>query len=297
MVDDETGKVFKNGVLMKWGGKATQLFCLLLEHSPQTITKEMIFKRVWKGRVVTDNTLYKTIGNLRQELNQDGIEIESVFGEGYRMTTDQVLISKQAPEPSLVEQQPTFEQQKSKSKKLKMTLAAVLIGMALWLSFVFYGWQKNHDLTTLMLELDDHLAITKQAFVSQINRRNELGELLSKRFELKQEDSWEKRFHQLYDQMNEQELFLCQQTRAYTEGPLLNSNQAIFNLLNNNPKVAAVLPAAQQLASHLTIWLNKYERVFKDSMKMCLLYVGVEDGAHYPSEFDQQVKAWIAENQ
>ena len=160
-----------------------------------------------------------------------------------------------------------------------------------------YHWMNQKQLVAQMLSLDKHLAVTKQAFISQINRRNELGELLSQRFELSQADSWEKRFYQLHEQMNEQELFLCQQTRAYTEGPMLENNLAVLTLLNDNPKLAATLPLAQQMISHLTLWLNKHDRVFKNSEKMCLLYVGVEDGAKYPADFDQQVKNWLVENQ
>ena len=156
--------------------------------------------------------------------------------------------------------------------------------------------QKNH-LMDKMVELDNILAVTKQAFISQIHRRNELGELLKQRFDWRAEDSWEKRFFNLYDQMNEQELFLCQQTRAYTDGPLLEHNQEALDLLKANPDVVEALPLAPELMTHLTIWLNKYHRVFVDAEKMCLLYVGVEDGASYPSAFDQQLKDWITDNQ
>ena len=82
-----------------------------------------------------------------------------------------------------------------------------------------------------------------------------------------------------------------------TEGPMYENNLAVLKLLTENPKLAAALPLSQELVSHLTLWLNKYERVFKSAEKMCLLYVGVEDGAKYPSNFDQQVKNWIEENQ
>ncbi len=280
VVDDETGNVYKKRVAMKWGGKASQLFVLLLKNAPETTSKEVIFDEVWKGRVVTENTLYKTISKLRQEINPEGVEIESVFGEGYR------IITSDPPKQSI----------KARHSHTKLMAKFGLLIIFIALLVLIYTWQKKEKLVEKMVELDKHLAVTKQAFISQLHRRNELGESLSKRFELKKEDSWEKRFYQLHDQMNEQELFLCKQIRAYTDGPMFDSNLAILSLLNNHADMVAAVPLSQDLISHLTLWLNKYSKVFKNSRKMCLLYVGVEDGAAYPSGFDELVSDWLKEN-
>lgn len=277
-VDTETRRVLKSGQPVKWGEKANQLFVLLLEHSPDTISKEQIFDKVWHGRVVTENSLYKTISKLRQELQKDQIEVESVFGEGYR------IVNELDDEPA-----------KPKSnKRLLIGLGTLILFLLSWFIYQSYSHSK---LLNNMKQLQQVLAVSKQAFISQIYRRNELGELLSKRFTLNKEDSWEKRFYQLYDQMNEQELFLCQQTRAFTEGPLYENNQAALDLLKANPDMVEALPLAKELIAHLTIWLNKYHRVFEDVEAMCLLYVGVEDGAKYPSEFDAALDQWIEDNE
>ncbi len=168
VVDVETGNVSKDGVPMKWGGKATQLFCLLLENTPKTITKEAIFAQVWKDRVVTENTLYKAISKLRQELNQDGIEIESMFGEGYRIT---INVSSN-------------QQVKFRLSNHHLIETVLIAGLILWIAINGYRWINQAQLESQMVSLDKHLAVTKQAFISQINRRNELGEMLSQRFEL-----------------------------------------------------------------------------------------------------------------
>jgi len=280
VVDVDTGNVYKKRVPMKWGGKASQLFVLLLKNAPDTISKEDIFNEVWKGRVVTENTLYKTISKLRQEINPEGVEVESVFGEGYR------LITTEPPKSQIV----------SKSINIKLAASALLVIVALIGAVFFYNWKKQQHLKVQMVALNNHLIITKQAFMSQINRRNELGEMLSQRFELKKADSWEKRFYELHDQMNERELFLCKQVKAFTDGPLYESNLAILRILTNNPDIVSEVPLSQQMISHMTVWLSKYSRVFKNSQKMCLLYVGVEDGAAYPSGYDELVSDWIQEN-
>lgn len=283
-VDVDTGRVVLSGQAVQWGDKASQLFTLLVEKSPGTISKEEIFDKVWQGRVVTENSLYKTISKLRKELKPHHMEIESVFGEGYRIVADSSDEASSTGHGAT--NQPVYRYG---------FIALLLISLpVLWFGFQYI---KHQQLVTNMKQLQQVLAVTKQAFISQINRRNELGDLLSQRFELRKEDSWEKRFYQLYDEMNEQELFLCQQTRAYTEGPLLENNQIALNLLEDNPEIVEALPLAQDLITHLSIWLNKYHRVFEGVDKMCLLYVGVEDGAKYPSDFDGQLDEWIEKNQ
>ncbi|WP_223787971.1 winged helix-turn-helix domain-containing protein [Marinicella meishanensis] len=282
-VDPDHNKISRLGQPVKWGEKAHSLFILLLSQAPKTISKETIFDHVWKGRVVTENSLYKVISKLRPVLQEDGLEIESVFGEGYRLIEQPGAADTAKPKPAA-----------RSWPWLGLTLALVFTAGLIWL-----GWQhrQQQQLMQHMVQLQQIMAVTRQAFISQINRRNELGELLSQRFTLQQADSWEKRFYQLHDQMNEQERFLCQQTRAYTEGPLYENNAAALALLQQHPAMVQELPLAPELITHLTIWLNKYERVFRDSEKMCLLYVGVEDGAAFPAGFDQQLADWITAKQ
>jgi len=279
-IDTTHQKVLKNGQPVKWGDKANRLFILLLQAAPQTISKETIFNEVWKGRVVTENTLYKTIGQIRSELENNDLSLESVFGEGYRLIEDASLNAGSS--------HTVF-----KTSKLQK-LIAILFIIVLCTGFgVYWHKQKEQLLISKMTELEGVLAVAKKSFMSQAARRNELGELLSQRFDLNQQDSWEKRFFHFYDQMNEQERFLCQQIRAYTDGPLYTKNREALAILTANPEIQDHIETTQELMTHLTIWLNKYERVFSDSEKMCLLYVGVEDNAHYPSEFDGQLSDWL----
>ncbi len=279
--DLTTQKVTRHGQPVQWGDKASVLFIQLLSQTPKTISKEAIFAHVWKDRVVTENSLYKIISKLRQALNADDIEVESVFGEGYR------IVSKNPVS--------THTSQPQKLNKMVLLLAGLLLAVVT--SWFVFSQVKQQRLYTNMQALQQVMAVTKQAFISQVHRRNELGELLAQRFELNKADSWEKRFYNLYDQMNEPERFLCQQTRAYTEGPLYENNRAALQLMLDNKQITDELPLAQDLITHLTIWLNKYERVFMGSEKMCLLYVGVEDGAAFPSGFDQQLADWLEANQ
>lgn len=147
-----------------------------------------------------------------------------------------------------------------------------------------------------MVEISNAMSVSKQAFISQIKRRNELGNMLDERFDVEKDLSWEQRFLKYYDKMTESELFVFSQIRAYTEGPLLSSNQEILNLINARKEIINEIPSADKLRNHLIIWLNKYHKVFKNNAKMSLLYVGVEDGAPYPSEVDDQVVKWLEQH-
>ena len=167
--DPTTQKVTRHGQPVKWGDKACVLFIQLLSEAPKTISKEDIFAHVWKGRVVTENSLYKIISKLRQALNADDIEVESVFGEGYRLVcSEQVSTS--------IPKQPRF--------KMKGLVVVGLLSVFA-ISYVFYHQFKQQRLYDNMQALQQVMAVTKQAFISQVYRRNELGELLAQRFELK----------------------------------------------------------------------------------------------------------------
>ncbi|MCW8869704.1 MAG: winged helix-turn-helix domain-containing protein, partial [Proteobacteria bacterium] len=170
-IDTTHQKVLKNGQPVKWGDKANRLFILLLQAAPQTISKEKIFNEVWKGRVVTENTLYKTIGQIRSELENNDLSLESVFGEGYRLIEDASLNAGSS--------HTVF-----KTSKLQK-LIAILFIIVLCTGFgVYWHKQKEQLLISKMTELEGVLAVAKKSFMSQAARRNELGELLSQRFDL-----------------------------------------------------------------------------------------------------------------
>lgn len=295
-LDTAQNKLFKHDEVVKLGDKSFKLISLLIQQSPQTVSKQQVMQEVWKDRVVTESTLYKTISRIRQELEGQGLTIESVFSEGYRISGAVKKIDTQT-HLALTEKSVT-EPVKANTLKTsyKWLWPIILTSLVLIASLFFAFGTAQPTLRESMIEMRQAMSITKKSFISQINRRNELGEMLSQRFELDPKLSWERRFFQYHDQMNEAELFVFDQIRAYTDGPMLNNNQIIFDLLNNNPQIIEEIPLANDLRNHLAIWLNKYHKVFKNSKKMCLLYVGVEDGAPYPSAVDQQVIDWLGGN-
>ena len=281
-IDATTQKILKDNQPLSLSHKAAQLLRLLIVNAPNITSKQDIFDDVWSGRVVTENTLYKTISRLRAVLNPEHMDIESVFGEGYR----------------LIETQPDGEAQSSTPKTRRQIYVTGLLVLLMTLALMaFYHSKATPNLYQDMQALESALSTAKQAFISQLNRRNELGGLLTQRFEIDPNWSWEKRFYHYHDQMNDEERFVCQQIRAYSEGPIRENNQKALDIISTNPKVIKAIPTAQQLLNHLSIWLNKYHKVFENNPRMCLIYVGVEDGAPFPSEFDQLLADWLQANQ
>lgn len=277
---EKAGKVFVNNQTLELTHKAFQLLNLLVSHSDEVVSKEEMLKVVWAGRVVSDNTVHKTISRLRSQLIEVGVSLDSVFGEGYRLVYMNEISAA------------ATEHDNKRRHRL------MLLSLVIFFAVVFSVWihRDKNQLIQKVKILDSNLETSKQAFISQVKRRNELGALMSTHLTLPDDWSWEKRFFHYFDEMTEQEQFICQQVRAYSEGPLYESNLNMYKLLIETPELIDVFPMAQKLKTHLSIWLNKHKKVFLTNHKMCLVYVGVEDGAPFPSELDQQVKDWLKSN-
>ena len=287
-LDTSQNKLFKDDQIVKLGDKSFKLLTLLVSQSPNTVSKQEVMEEVWKGRVVTESTLYKTISRIRQELVGAGLSIESVFSEGYRISG--------VVEQSDTDQNETLEQAAKSKLVFNPTSLWLILLLIVITSLSYYSINKKPTMTLnhAIAEMRNAMSINKKAFLSQINQRNELGKMLASRFDIDPKLSWERKFFIYYDQMNAQELFVFAQIRAYTDGPMLTNNQILLDLINNNKQIITEIAESDTLRNHLIIWINKYHKIFKDSKKMCLLYVGVEDGAPYPTPVDQQVLDWLA---
>lgn len=75
----------------------------LLRHAGEVVTKDELLESGWPGRVVSENSLAKAIGRLRQALGEDGVAIRVVHGYGYRLAAavrfEAVPVEKLAAHP------------------------------------------------------------------------------------------------------------------------------------------------------------------------------------------------------
>jgi hypothetical protein len=150
------------------------------------------------------------------------------------------------------------------------------------------------DHIAVVQEIKRQLGDTWTNFVAQVKRRDELVEMLEQRLRTKITLEFEKLFFEYFDQLTPKERFVFDQIRAITEGPLYSGNGKILELLEAYPELTSEIPELLDLRQHLVFWLNKYERVFIEQPRMCLLYAGVEDAVPFPANLDAAIDQWLS---
>lgn len=137
------------------------------------------------------------------------------------------------------------------------------------------------------------MQVTGVAFQSQNARCRGLVDAVSKRLGITEHLEFEKFLFRYHGRMTPDELFDFQQIRAVTDGPLAEGNRRMLDILLDHPAVAVEIPSLTALRQHLVFWMNKYERVFRNTPAMAVCYVGVEDGVPWPQEAERAVRAWL----
>jgi hypothetical protein len=156
--------------------------------------------------------------------------------------------------------------------------------------------EQNRILNKLAIDvklIQRQLAITLTAFTAQVRRRDDLVKALEDRLGKELSLEYEKLFFRYYKELTADERFIFDQIRAVTEGALEAGNRKILDLLEAHADLLDEIPLLVDLRQHLVFWLNKFERVFKKTPEMCLLYAGVEDGVPFPGGIDREIDAWL----
>jgi DNA-binding winged helix-turn-helix (wHTH) protein/predicted ATPase len=84
----ETGELLHAGRINKLTLKSTQLLLALAQHTGELVSKQELFRAVWKGRVVSDAALTTCVQELRDALQDDARQpryIETLHRRGYRL--------------------------------------------------------------------------------------------------------------------------------------------------------------------------------------------------------------------
>jgi len=87
-VDPTLDEISKDGTSVKLEPRTMQLLVCLAEHAGQVLSVEQLLDQVWKGVVVTPNSLYHAVAELRRVLGDDPKEpsyIANVLRRGYRL--------------------------------------------------------------------------------------------------------------------------------------------------------------------------------------------------------------------
>ncbi len=108
--------------------KVMDVLIELIEANGQIISKEELLNKVWKGTIVTENSLNKTISELRKVFNQsknDSQFIETIPKKGYRLIVSVKKIEIQHKGIPIY---------KNKQSLILITIAVIGIGIFLWLN-------------------------------------------------------------------------------------------------------------------------------------------------------------------
>lgn len=110
------------------------LLLLLLENRHRLVTKEEIFQRIWKNRIVSDAALSSRIKTLRQALGDDGTEqgcIRTVRRRGFRLVAPvEALGAEAASPPAPQAATPVPERPKFVGREEELSLLGTLLAKA-----------------------------------------------------------------------------------------------------------------------------------------------------------------------
>ena len=99
----ETGELLHAGRNTKLTLKSTQLLLALAQRTGELVSKQELFRAVWKGRVVSDAALTTCVLELRDALQDDARQpryIETLHRRGYRLLVPLVALAPAAPPAS-----------------------------------------------------------------------------------------------------------------------------------------------------------------------------------------------------
>jgi predicted ATPase/DNA-binding winged helix-turn-helix (wHTH) protein len=84
-LDLERRELRARGIPVPMGGRAFQIFAVLVQSAGQLVTKDELMARVWPGAIVEENKLQVHISAVRKALGTDRGKVKTSFGRGYRL--------------------------------------------------------------------------------------------------------------------------------------------------------------------------------------------------------------------
>jgi predicted ATPase/DNA-binding winged helix-turn-helix (wHTH) protein len=82
------------GAPVPLGGRAFQIFAVLVQSAGELVTKDELMARVWPGAIVEENTLEVHISAVRKALGSDRATLRTSFGRGYRLVGNWTIRKK-----------------------------------------------------------------------------------------------------------------------------------------------------------------------------------------------------------
>ncbi|WP_165942201.1 tetratricopeptide repeat protein [Luteimonas arsenica] len=87
-LDERTGRLVVGGERIDLDRSCHDVLLALLRQAGAVVGKDELLEAGWPGRVVSENSLSKAVGRLRQALGADGQALRAIHGYGYRLALD-----------------------------------------------------------------------------------------------------------------------------------------------------------------------------------------------------------------
>ena len=133
-----------------------------------------------------------------------------------------------------------------------------------------------------------YLDATEDAFRNQVRERDRFVVLLERNHSPLPQLEYEALCREMHDRLSEEEQYVFQKIRGLTT-TLYEYNAKMRREIEDNPDVYATIPRLRDLHEHLSLWISKYDSVFSDDPRACLVYVGVEEGKPFPPGIDADI--------
>ena len=308
--------------------KMLQLINLLIQARPHVVSKEKLLTELWPDSVVAESSLSRLVSDTRKLMENNGKHqklIKTVRGRGFCFCApvDEIIAPYPfqhedrrkkvitSPESISLNRDASTSLKTVKKTPLKfyswITFASFLLYLVYQLALGNFSSEQNttkkinHDELShkveVMQKIQKYLKLTKTTYLAQKRRRLELKQLLVTKLPEPENLTEEKRMRLHHADLSADERFIFDQIKAMTQGPMHEGNQAMYLLLEQHPEMIQEIPLFDALYSHLSLWLNKYQRVFSQYDDMAVVFVGDEDGVPFPSAIDSLVSLWLTTNQ
>lgn len=137
VLDEHDASVSVDGARVAIDRSGFDLLHCLMRHAGDTVSKDDLMRAGWRGRVVTENSLAKSIGRLRQALNDPNGEIlRVVHGFGYRLVAhvERVAIYAVDPAPAPAQSVPPTDATQRMPAWRRLPLTAVFASLLVLLA-------------------------------------------------------------------------------------------------------------------------------------------------------------------
>jgi len=131
-LDVDRRSLENNGREITLRPQAMEVLCYLARNPGRPVPKEEIFREIWPGVLVTDDSLVQCIGDIRRALNDDNHRIvKTVPRRGY-LFASVVDQAERGSRPAIASRQPEIPANKSRSHELKLALIGAVAILAMW---------------------------------------------------------------------------------------------------------------------------------------------------------------------